>query len=60
MVKKYFGVNDVVQRLGISRQTLLRYEKRGIFPRPKRNCVNHWREYTDIEVDSLKQILGRF
>jgi DNA-binding transcriptional MerR regulator len=59
MKKKYLNAQEVAQRLGISKQTLLRYERRGIFPRPKRNIVNKWREYTENDVVKLKAILGR-
>ena len=59
MAKKFFNAQEVAEGLGISKQTLLRYERKGIFPKPKRNPVNKWREYTDKDVDKLKKILGR-
>jgi DNA-binding transcriptional MerR regulator len=54
-----YTVNEVAKILGISRQTLIRYEKRGIFPKPKRNYINRWREYTKEDIKKLKKILGR-
>lgn len=59
MKKRYLNACEVAQKLGISKQTLLRYEKKGIFPKPKRNLVNKWREYTEKDVDRLRKILGR-
>ncbi|MBI4846621.1 MAG: MerR family transcriptional regulator [Candidatus Omnitrophica bacterium] len=59
MVKLFLKSEEVAKKLGISKQTLLRYEKKGIFPCPRRNRVNNWREYTDTDIDSMKQILGR-
>ena len=59
MKKKYFTPQEVAKALGISKQTLLRYEKKGIFPKPKRNLVNRWREYTYSELIKFKKILGR-
>jgi DNA-binding transcriptional MerR regulator len=59
MRNKYFTPQEVAQWLGISKQTLLRYEKKGIFPKPRRNRVNKWREYTKDDIDRLRQILGR-
>ncbi|RKY38391.1 MAG: hypothetical protein DRP72_01880 [Candidatus Omnitrophota bacterium] len=56
---KYYSAKEAAEILGISKQTLLRYEKRGIFPKPKRNLVNRWREYTESDVEKLKKILGR-
>jgi prepilin-type N-terminal cleavage/methylation domain-containing protein len=55
----FYKVTDVAARLKISKQTLLRYEKKGIFPKPKRNCINHWREYTIDDIKKMEQILGR-
>ena len=60
MGKVYLNPQQVAGKLGISKQTLLRYENKGIFPRPRRNLVNQWREYTEHEVNKLKQILGRY
>ncbi len=57
--KKYYNAQEVAKELGISKQTLLRYEKRGVFPKPKRNLVNGWREYTVADLTKLKKILGR-
>ncbi len=59
MRRKYFYAKQVAEILGISKQTLLRYEKKGVFPKPKRNTVNGWREYTEHDVERLKKILGR-
>lgn len=59
MSKNYFTPQEVAKELGISKQTLLRYEKKGIFPKSNRNLVNKWREYTKVELIKLKKILGR-
>jgi len=57
--KKYFTTNEVARALGVSKQTLVRYEKKDIFPRPKRNPLNKWREYTLKDITVLKNIMGR-
>jgi DNA-binding transcriptional MerR regulator len=59
MEKRYLSVQEVAARLAISKQTLLRYERKGVFPEPKRNRVNGWREYTNSDLDKMKRILGR-
>ena len=59
MQKPYYGTQEVAKILGISKQTLLRYESRKIFPKAKRNLINQRREYTLADVNKLKQILGR-
>jgi len=57
--KEYYTAEEAARELNISKQTLLRYEKRGIFPVPKRNPINKWREYDDEIIAKLKKILGR-
>ena len=52
------GPKDVADILGISKRTLFRYEKKGIFPKPRRNLINSWRKYTEDDIKKLKQILG--
>lgn len=59
MVKNYYTTQEVAKILGISKQTLLRYEQRRIFPRPKRNPINKRREYSPEDLVKFKKILGR-
>jgi len=55
--EKIFTANEVARILGLSKQTLFRYEKRGVFPRSRRNSINHWRQYTESDVKKLKEII---
>ncbi|MBI3615984.1 MAG: MerR family transcriptional regulator [Candidatus Omnitrophica bacterium] len=57
--KKYFTATQVAATLGISKQTLLRYEARGLFPKATRNQLNRWREYTENDIQTLRKIMGR-
>jgi len=57
--QRYYSTTEAAQFLGISKQTLIRYENKRIFPRPKRNAVNGWREYTEDEIRRLRAIMGR-
>jgi DNA-binding transcriptional MerR regulator len=57
--EKYYSANEVARLLSISKQTLVRYESKGIFPRAKRNRVNGWREYTINEINHLRKVMGR-
>ena len=50
-------VQAVANVLGIYRGTVINYEKRGIFPEPRRNHINGYREYTDEDIAKLRQIL---
>jgi prepilin-type N-terminal cleavage/methylation domain-containing protein len=54
-----YRINEVAQKLGISKQTLIRYEKKGILPHSHRNRINHWREYTEEDVQKMARIIGR-
>ncbi len=59
MQKNYYSSQEVARMLGISKQTLLRYEVKKIFPRSKRNPINRRREYSPTDINKLKEILGR-
>ena len=61
MMKKerYYSATETAQFLGISKQTLIRYENKRVFPKARRNAVNGWREYTEDEIRRLKNIIGR-
>lgn len=59
MHKAYYGTLEAAKLLGISKQTLLRYEKKKIFPPAKRNPINGRREYSSEHIEKLKRILGR-
>ena len=57
--ERYYSANEVARLLSISKQTLVRYEAKGIFPCARRNNVNKWREYTISEINHLRKIIGR-
>lgn len=56
---KIFRVHEAAELLGISRQTLLRYEKKGILPKQRRNRINSWREYTQNDIEDIKRKLKK-
>ncbi len=56
---QFFTPTATARQLGISKQTLIRYERKRIFPKSRRNKVNGWREYTEDEIVRLRKILGR-
>jgi len=59
MKERYLSVTQTAQLLGISKQTLIRYENRKLFPAARRNALNGWREYTEDDVKNLRSIMGR-
>ena len=48
---------QVAEKLGISKQTLFRYEKKGVFPKARRNLINRWRQYTEEDLKKLREIV---
>lgn len=54
---RFFTTEQTARALGISKQTLLRYEKKKVFPKPRRNLINCWRQYTLEDIGKLKEIL---
>jgi DNA-binding transcriptional MerR regulator len=52
-----YTVQEVADILGIYRGTVINYEKKGIFPEPRRNPINSYREYTEEEIEHLKSII---
>lgn len=53
----FFTAEEAAKQLGLSKQTLFRYEKREIFPHPRRNLINRWRQYSYEDINKLKEIL---
>ncbi|MFH0790321.1 MAG: MerR family transcriptional regulator [Candidatus Omnitrophota bacterium] len=56
---RFFTGQQVAQRLGISKQTLFRYEKKGVFPKPPRSVINRWRQYTEDDIKRLQDIIKK-
>jgi DNA-binding transcriptional MerR regulator len=54
---KLFTAQQVAGKLGISKQTLFRYEKKGVFPKAKRNLINRWRQYTEDDLKKLREVI---
>jgi len=54
---KKFTVQQVADMLGVYRGTVINYEKRGVFPPPRRNPINGYREYGEDDISALRKIL---
>lgn len=54
---KLLTAQQVAEKLGISKQTLFRYEKKGVFPKARRNMINRWRQYTEEDLRKLREII---
>ena len=53
---EFFTTRQAAKELGISKQTLFRYERQKVFPNPRRNLINRWRQYTQEDIQKLKEI----
>ena len=56
-IQKKNNNQEVANILGIYRGTIKNYEKKKIFPKPKRNPINKYREYGEDDITILKRIL---
>lgn len=59
MAKGVYNIQEVADILGLYKGTVLNYEKRHIFPKARRNPINHYREYTKEDIEKLKNILKK-
>jgi DNA-binding transcriptional MerR regulator len=55
--KRRYNIQEVANILGIYKGTVKNYEKKGIFPKPRRNPINGYREYAPQDIDILRRIL---
>ena len=51
--KKYYRTSEVCRAVGISKTTLFRWFKEGIYGEAKRRDIRGWRLFTKEEIDSL-------
>ena len=58
-IGKRYNIQEVSAILGIYKGTLKNYESRKIFPKPRRNAINGYREYTIEDIEQLKKIIMR-
>ena len=50
----YYRTNEVCQIVGISKNTLFRWLKEGIFGEPEHRDRRGWRLFTEHDINSLK------
>jgi len=58
--QNYFNAQEIAEKLGISKQTLIRYEKRGVFPESRRKSgQTSGASIPKTDLGRLREILGR-
>lgn len=53
----YYKTRQAAQMLGISKQTLVRWEREKKVPLAKRDYLNH-RAYTEKDIIKIREIIG--
>lgn len=55
-MKKYYTMNEVTTLLGISKNTLINWEKEGKIPQARRQEISKYRIWTEEEFEDIKKI----
>jgi len=57
--KVYYRVSEVCKELGIFKNTLYIWEKKGKIPKAYRGPMSGWRLYSRADIKYIKKISGR-
>lgn len=57
--KRYYTVSEVCKMLGIFKNTLYNWEKKGKIPKAYRDPMSGWRLYSQRDMEKIKRISGR-
>jgi len=57
--KRYYKVSEVCKILGIFKNTLYNWEKKGKIPKAYRDPMSGWRLYSQRDIKKIKKISGR-
>jgi excisionase family DNA binding protein len=53
--ESHFGTQQAAEKLGVSKQTLLRWFREGRAADPAKRDRNGWRIFSQTDIDSIKQ-----
>ena len=54
-----FSIGQAAKELGVSKETLRRWEAAGKVPKAKRDPMSNYRYWTQQDVERLKKMTGR-
>ena len=57
--KRYYRVSEVCKVLGIFKNTLYNWERKGKIPKAYRDPMSGWRLYLQEDIERIKRISGR-
>ncbi len=55
---RYYTVDSAAQQLGLTKWMLLRLEKMGHIPAPRRDPISRYRVYDEAAIDSIRQAIN--
>jgi len=57
--KRLYRVSEVCRMLGIFKNTLYNWERKGKIPKAHRDPMSNWRLYSKKDIETIKRISGR-
>jgi len=57
--KKYHTVSEACKMLGIFKNTLYNWERKGKIPKAYRDPMSGWRLYSPEDIEIIKKLSGR-
>ena len=57
--KRYYTVSEACKMLGIFKNTLYNWERKGKIPKAYRDPMSDWRLYSQKDIEKIKRISGR-
>jgi DNA-binding transcriptional MerR regulator len=57
--KKYWTVSGICAKLGIFKNTLYNWERKGKIPKAYRDPMSGWRLYSQKDLERIKKLSGR-
>lgn len=58
-MKRRYQIKEVAEILGVTKKTLMNWEKAGKIPCAERDPMNNYRYYCLEDIEKLKRITGR-
>ena len=57
--RRYYTVSGACAQLGIFKNTLYNWERKGKIPKVYRDPMSGWRLYSEKDIERIKRISGR-
>jgi len=57
--KRYYRISEVCKMLGIFKNTLYNWERKGKIPKAYRDPMSKWRLYSEKDIEEIRKTSGR-